>query len=149
MNKLIIGLVAFVLLAAGGALAGGAISDSSPAADLSTGNSTSGTTTDGTTTIGTTTAEDRTTSVGDLSGPCDEAEHANDPRCAGTSPGAVTTAGDDRHRDRSGPNRGSDDDRAEDGDRHGRNRGGDDAQRDDRGGDDHDNSGPGSSGSDD
>jgi hypothetical protein len=30
-----------------------------------------------------TTTEDRTTSTPDISGPCDEAEHANDPRCPG------------------------------------------------------------------
>ena len=88
MTKLIIGLAAFVLLAAGGALAGGAISDDS-----------SGFTTTGTTTNETTTAETQTTpTVGtttgeDLSGPCDEAEHANDPRCAGTAPGATGTVG--------------------------------------------------------
>src|SRR5262245_31233665 len=42
----------------------------------------------------------------DVSGPCDEAEHANDPRCTG-----VGAAADD------------DDDHAEDNDRHGQNRG--------------------------
>src|SRR5919106_3145527 len=44
------------------------------------------TTTAGTTgTVGTTTA-------GDISGPCDEAEHRNDPRCTGvTVPPAATT----------------------------------------------------------
>jgi hypothetical protein len=53
----------------------------------------------------------------DLRGPCDEAEHANDPRCtgvAGTAP--VTTVDDDD--DRRGPNRGHDD-----GDDHGGNSG--------------------------
>jgi len=60
----------------------------------------------------TTTTEDE---AEDVSGPCDEAEHANDPRCGGAVPGAgATTDGDDdRDRDddredRSGPNRGSD-----------------------------------------
>jgi hypothetical protein len=44
----------------------------------------------------------------DLRGPCDEAEHANDPRCAGVAGTApVTTVDDD---DRRGPNRGHDDD---------------------------------------
>lgn len=53
----------------------------------------------------------------DLRGPCDEAEHANDPRCTGVVPtGTATTRVDD---DRRGPNRGHD------------------------GGDDHGNSGPG------
>ena len=65
MTKLIIGLAAFVLLAAGGALAGGAISDDS-----------SGFTTTGTTTNETTTAETQTTPTDHsarTSGPCDEA----------------------------------------------------------------------------
>jgi hypothetical protein len=53
----------------------------------------------------------------DISGPCDEAEHAGDPRCTGVAP------------------------RVEDGDRHGRH--GDDDRFDDHGGD-VDNSGPGS-----
>src|SRR5215204_7518720 len=96
MNKLIIGLAAFVLLAAGGALAGGAISD-----DSSSGFTTTGTTTNGTTTAETQTTPTVSTTTGeDISGPCDEAEHANDPRCIG---GVTTTDGDD---DRSGPNRG-------------------------------------------
>jgi hypothetical protein len=44
----------------------------------------------------------------DLRGPCDEAEHANDPRCAaGAGAATVTTRVDD---DRRGPNRGHDDD---------------------------------------
>ena len=80
MNKLIIGLAAFVLLAAGGALAGGAISD-----DSSSGFTTTGTTTNETTTAETQTTPTVGTTTGeDISGPCDEAEHANDPRCAGS-----------------------------------------------------------------
>ena len=87
MSKLVIGLAAFVLLAAGGALAGGAITDSS-SDDPAT---TAGITTDGRTTTSTKTGED-------VRGPCDEAEHANDPRCApaATSGGEV---GDDDVRD--------------------------------------------------
>jgi transcription termination factor Rho len=50
----------------------------------------------------------------DVRGPCDEAEHRNDPRCTGAARG---------DHDRSGPGRGGDDDR--------------------RGGDDDDRSGPG------
>jgi hypothetical protein len=39
---------------------------------------------DGTSTLPVSSTEDRTTSAGvDISGPCDEAEHANDPRCTG------------------------------------------------------------------
>jgi hypothetical protein len=54
----------------------------------------------------------------DISGPCDEAEHANDPRCTGVAP------------------------RVEDDDAHGHDRG------DDHGGDREDNSGPGNGGDD-
>ena len=74
----------------------------------------------------------------DISGPCDELEHRNDPRCA---PGAVTE-------DNSGPSRGRD--RGEDDDRSGHSGnsgpGSPNSGRDDRGSDD---SGSGSSGSDD
>jgi hypothetical protein len=47
----------------------------------------------------------------DLRGPCDEAEHANDPRCAAVAPAATATtrADDDRDGNR-GPSRGHDDD---------------------------------------
>jgi len=48
-------------------------------------------TTDGTTTLEDTTTSGTTTGV-DISGPCDEAEHANDPRCTGVAP----ARGDDR-----------------------------------------------------
>jgi hypothetical protein len=55
----------------------------------------------------------------DVRGPCDEAEHANDPRCLGATATTPRVEDDDRaeddhrveddHRgDRSGPNRGSD-----------------------------------------
>jgi hypothetical protein len=75
-------------------------------------------------------AEDRTTTTDrtteDVSGPCDEAEHANDPRCTGTT--ATRRDDDANHRE----------DRA--GHRH---RGGDGPGDDDGGS----NSGPGSSGS--
>ena len=40
----------------------------------------------------------------DVSGPCDEAEHANDPSCTGTAPAAGDEAvADDRGGDTSGP----------------------------------------------
>jgi hypothetical protein len=65
----------------------------------------------------------------DISGPCDEAEHANDPRCTGVQPGAAPGgAVVDDHRGRG----------------RGRGRGGDDGF-DDHGG----NSGPGGGGDDD
>ncbi len=53
-----------------------------------------GTTTTVTTTAPTTTTRRRRQRVEDISGPCDEAEHANDPRCTGVG-AANPTAGDD------------------------------------------------------
>jgi hypothetical protein len=46
---------------------------------------------------------------GDISGPCDEAEHANDARCTGTSPGVDDDSGHDGVDDDSGHNGGDDD----------------------------------------
>jgi hypothetical protein len=88
----------------------------------------------------TTTNDDATTAAAtagreageDVSGPCDEAEHANDPRCTG----AATTT-DDRGRDD-----GATDDRS--GSDSGRGGGDDDSGGDDRSGS---NSGHGGSGS--
>ena len=111
-----------VALAANGV--GGSNDSSSPLAQVAPS------TVDSTTTLETTTGA--TTTVEDLddrepgedvSGPCDEAEHANDPRCTG--------AGDDRD-DNSGPGNGHDDDRD---DNSGPGNGHDD--------DDDDSSGPG------
>ena len=72
------------------------------------------------TTDRTTTVEDRPQREGvDISGPCDEAEHANDPRCTGAPSGRG---------DNSGPgsvNSGRDDDHGGDDDSSGRGRGGD------------------------
>ncbi len=70
----------------------------------------------------------------DISGPCDEAENANDPRCTGV--------GDDRD-DNSGPGNGQDDDR--DGDDRDDNSGPGNGHDDD----DDDNSGPGNGDDDD
>jgi hypothetical protein len=96
--------------------------------------------------LATTTVEDDGQVGEDISGPCDEAEHANDPRCTGIAPATTTTVGDDDEagEDISGPcdeAEHADDPRctgaqaADDDDRHGRNRGpgGDD----DNSGDDH------------
>jgi hypothetical protein len=122
MNKLVIGIAAFVLLAAGGAMAGGALTDSSlDDNEVTTATGTTTTTTNDITTLGTTTT--RTETGEDLRGPCDEAEHANDPRCMG---GTVTGRDDDRHEDRSGLNGGRDHDREDndhDEDRSGSNSG--------------------------
>lgn len=128
MSKLVIGLAAFILLAAGGALAGNALTGSSPGvATTATTTTTSRTTTNDDTTTSTSTVE----TGEDMSGPCDEAEHADDPRCAGAAaadeprdradddgneahsnrgPGGGDHADDDHgNDDRSGSNRGSDD----------------------------------------
>ena len=55
----------------------------------------------------------------DLRGPCDEAEHANDPGCAGTAavPATTTVRTDDDHRGSNrGPGGGGDDDGGHHGD---------------------------------
>lgn len=126
-------ILVFAGVAAASSLPGlGGSGSNTPTLDTPTlGTTTDAATTDATTTAATTTTPTTTDGV-DISGPCDEAEHANDPRCTGAAP----QARDDRGRD-------------DDGDRHGRNRGpggGDDGRGgdddDDRGGDE-DDSGPG------
>ena len=104
MTKLLISLLGAGVLATAGWAAASGLDDSQPARTVSLpgATSTGGTTTTGTTTTGTTTAED-------ISGPCDEAEHANDPRCTGS-----VTTDDGGADDRSGSNRSSDDDHDED-----------------------------------
>ena len=57
---------------------------------------------------GTTSTEQGTTTVedpGDISGPCDEAEHANDPRCTGGAPIGSSGPGPGRDDDRGGDDR--------------------------------------------
>jgi hypothetical protein len=117
-------ILVFAGVAAASSLPGLGSGSDTPTIDTPTLGTTTNATTTGETTTGTTTTN-RTTTTGavHISGPCDEAEHANDPRCTGAAP----QARDDRGRD-------------DDGDRHGRNRGpggGDDDRGDD------DNSGPG------
>jgi hypothetical protein len=131
MHKLLIGLVGAAVLGTGGYAAAAGLDDAQPARTVSISDSTTtGTTTDDTTTTSRTTAAQTVpddivvgnapTGTGanvDISGPCDEAEHANDPRCTGGA------AADD---DRSGSNSGSDDDdddRGGDDDRSGSNSG--------------------------
>ena len=96
---------------------------------------TTGTTAEAATTVTTTTATTierrrapRRTAV-DISGPCDEAEHANDPRCTGVAVGGASGSDDD-----SGRGRGSDD---EPGDDHGRRGGGHGSDDGDDSGEDH------------
>ena len=90
MRKLLIGLLGAGVLATGGYAAGAGLDDPDPARTVSLPAATTGggTTTDDTTTGGATTTDESE----DLSGPCDEAEHANDPRCTGA---AVCTDEDD------------------------------------------------------
>jgi hypothetical protein len=107
-------LGAFALGGGGAALADQVDSPSLGSTSLAGITSTSDTTgTTETTGTVTTTATTATGTVEDISGPCDEAEHANDPRCTGP---AVTAdddnsghgGGDDDH-DNSGHGGGDDD----------------------------------------
>ena len=60
----------------------------------------------------------------DISGPCDEAEHANDPRCTGAAP--APAAGDDIADDRGDDNSGSGSSNSGPSERSGHGGGGDD-----------------------
>ena len=139
--KIVIGLLAAAILGTGGFAFAAGIDDTQPARTVSLPGTTTGTTTEATTagattaaTTAATTTDDivignapaatTTTNGVDISGPCDEAEHANDPRCTGAG-------ADDRDDDNSGPGSGDDDD-----DNSGPGSGDDN--------DDHDNSGHGS-----
>jgi hypothetical protein len=102
--KIVIGLLAAAILGTGGfAFAAGA-DDTQPARTVSLPGTTTAATASAATTddivIGN--APATTTTGEDISGPCDEAEHASDPRCTGTA------ADDD---DNSGPGSGHDNDR--------------------------------------
>lgn len=112
MTNILIGLLSAGVLAVGGLAAAAGLGDSDPARTVSlpAATSTEDTTTEETTTAATTTVDRE---VEDLSGPCDEAEHATDPRCSG--------GGTDE--DRSGSNKGSDEDHHSDDDRSGSNSG--------------------------
>jgi hypothetical protein len=102
MSKLLAGIVAALLVGVGVAAAASftASDQQTPTSSVSTLDSTG--TTESTGTTGTT----GTTETGeDISGPCDEAEHANDPRCTGATP----TDDDGGHRGRGGDDDGDDD----------------------------------------
>jgi hypothetical protein len=123
------------------AASGGGESDS-PLAQVAP---TTATVEDVTTTAGTTTA-----GAEDVSGPCDEAEHADDPRCTGPAPADDRDQGDDGPGDddgrdddgnsgpgsqSSGPSHDDDDDDDDRGhDDRSSHRGGDDDRHDDSGG---------------
>jgi hypothetical protein len=114
ITKLLIGLLGAGVIATGGYAAASGLEDSQPARTVSLPGATSTddtTTTHERTTAATTTVADEVENeVEDVSGPCDEAEHANDPRCSGDA----ATTGDDR----SGSNHGSDADDNNDQDDH-------------------------------
>ena len=103
MTKLLIGLLGAGVIATGGyAAATGLETDPARTVSLPSATSTEDTTTAATSA---TTTDD----LNDVSGPCDEAEHRNDPRCTGATTPAlapapvVTTADDDGPGDISGP----------------------------------------------
>ena len=119
MRNLLIGLVGAAVIGTGGYAAASGLDEAEPARTVSLPGVTTG---EGTTTTGTTTTTTTTTAGGvDISGPCDEAEHANDPRCTGA------TTGDDDRDDNSGRGRGrgghDDDGDQDDEDRSGSNSG--------------------------
>ena len=124
LNKTLIALLGAGVIATGGYAAASGLDNSAPTRTVSL----PGATTNGDTTgVATTTADSTTTGAAttddivvgnapaaggagatgeDVSGPCDEAEHASDPRCTGGVAGDHD-GGDD---DRSGSNEGSDGD---------------------------------------
>ena len=153
MTKLLIGLLGAGVIATGGYAAATGL-ETDPARTVSLPGATS--TEDTATTTDVTTAATTTDDLNDISGPCDEAEHRNDPRCAGVSvpapapAPAVTTVDDDGPGDISGPC-----DEAEHrndprctGGAAADDRGGDDNSGHGSGGGDDDNSGGGSGGDD-
>ena len=105
MRNLLIGLLGAAVLGTGGYAAASGLDDADPARTVSLPGATTAAGT--TTTTGTTTTDE----AEDVSGPCDEAEHADDPRCAG----GVATGGDDDGDDDHGE-RGGDDDHDDDDD---------------------------------
>jgi hypothetical protein len=108
--KIVIGLLAAAILGTGGFAFAAGVDDTQPARTVSVpGTSTAATTAAATTddiVVGNapaaTTTNGEDISGLDISGPCDEAEHANDPRCTGAA-----ADGDD---DNSGPGSADDND---------------------------------------
>lgn len=108
-------ILVFAGVAAASSLPGiGGASNNTPTLDTPALASTSTGTTTNTTTTGDVRREDHRAgddnNAEDLSGPCDEAEHANDSRCTGAqAQGADENPNHDANDDRSGSNAGSDD----------------------------------------
>src|SRR5215210_828001 len=128
MSKLLAGIIAALLVGVGVAAASSLTTsndDPVPTSSISTVDSTGTTGATGTTE---TTPPTSTETGEDVSGPCDEAEHADDPRCTG---GATTTDDDRRGR---GRNDDADEDRADDHGGRGRDHAEDDGRADDHGG---------------
>jgi hypothetical protein len=134
LAKLLIVPALVVTFSVGVALAASGVGGgtSTPEAQVAPGTSTDDTTTLDTTTVGTTTTEfedrdDFREPGEDLRGPCDEAEHAFDPRCTGVGDDRDDNAGPgNAHEDRddnSGPGNAHDDNDDDDRSGHG---GGDD-----------------------
>jgi len=111
--KIVIGLLAAAILGTGGFAFAAGVDDTQPARTVSVPGTTTAVTTAAATTddivIGNAPAATTTANGEDISGPCDEAEHANDPRCTGGATAGDDHADDDNGEDRSGSNRGSDD----------------------------------------
>ncbi len=121
--KIVIGLLAAAILGTGGFAFAAGVDDTQPARTVSLPGTTTAATTAATTTddivVGNAPAATTTANGEDISGPCDEAEHANDPRCTGT---AADDGNDDGN---SGP--GSGDDDRDDNSGHGSGHGNDDS----------------------
>ena len=79
LNKVIVALAVVLAIGVGVAVAAAITSTSS----AGTTGATDGATIGGTTSTLEDSAVPAPTGTGDVSGPCDEAEHANDPRCSG------------------------------------------------------------------
>ena len=109
--KILLTLIGAAVLATGAWAGTSLVDDSEPGRTVSV----PGATTVETTTAGTTTGTTTTDEADDISGPCDEAEHANDPRCTGAAGvQADDDDGDDGHGRTRGHGDGGDDDGHED-----------------------------------
>jgi hypothetical protein len=114
--KIVIGLLAAAILGTGGFAFAAGVDDTQPARTVSVPGTTTAVTTAATTAatttddivIGNAPAATTTANGEDISGPCDEAEHANDPRCTGA--GAVADDDNDDNDDNSGHGSGHDND---------------------------------------
>ena len=111
MRNMLLAALGVGVLALGGYAAASTLEDTAPARTISlpaaTGDTTTGETTTAETTTGeTTTGATTTNEAEDVSGPCDEAEHADDPRCTGGGEDADRDHDDDEDDDRSGSNSG-------------------------------------------